>query len=167
MVQICNNKKSLRNFSKANDSIFQVPLDDTQMQHIWPGSLSSKEASDIPLHQVNGEIREERWGSLWRTSRNSKKIGGVYQYFSFSKTAIFQVPWSFADPFFEGEILQVPVNKYMTMSCWRDLKVQVQIHSPKTLKLTALHGLLQASTTNQHEMSSKPVPKTWVSRLPT
>lgn len=58
MVQMCNNKKSVRNFSKANHhSIFQVPLDDTQIQHIWPDSLSSKEASDIPLHQVNGEIR--------------------------------------------------------------------------------------------------------------
>ena len=111
-----------------------------------------------------GEVYDAHPGKL---TLELKKIGGVYQYFSFSKTAIFQVPCSFADPFFEGEILQVPVNKYMTMSCWRDLKVQVQIHSPKTLKLTALHGSLQASTTNQHEMSSKPVPKTWVSRLPT
>lgn len=57
-------QKIFEDFLQSKPQHFSSTLDDTQMQHIWPGSLSSKEASDIPLHQVSGEIRQERSGSF-------------------------------------------------------------------------------------------------------
>lgn len=143
MVQICN-KKSLRNFSQANyHSIFQVPWMILKYSTFGQAHFPARRPV-IYLYTKSTGKSDKKGGEVYgahpgKLTLELKQIWGCISMFllfqdSFGVFSEFHV--SFGVQNICGRNFgKNPINQYMTMSCWCDLKVQIQ--SPQTQKLTA------------------------------